>query len=109
VEFVDSFSAGLAATATSPVRPARPITVARPAPAPVSDPRAAQVRRHEGGQPVWRVQCGDLIDRERCVTVLVENNEIVLVSPPGETARLTTGQLGQLRAALNEAAKLAER
>jgi hypothetical protein len=114
VEFVDSFTAG-AATATSPVRPARPLSVARPAPSPapakaaVSDPRAAQVRRHEGGQPVWRVQCGDLIDRERCVTVLVENNQVVLVSPPGETARLTTGQLGQLRAALNEAAKLAER
>jgi hypothetical protein len=113
VEFVDSFTAGLAATATSPVRPSRPVTAARPAPvptkAPVSDPRAAQVRRHEGGQPVWRVQCGDLIDRERCVTVLVENNQVVLVSPPGETARLSAGQLGQLRAALNEAAKLAER
>ena len=113
MEFVDSFTAG-AATATSPVRPARSLSVARPAaPVPakasVTDPRAAQVRRHEGGQPVWRVQCGDLIDRERCVTVLVENNQVVLVSPPGETARLTTGQLGQLRAALNEAAKLAER
>ncbi|WP_158879872.1 hypothetical protein [Amycolatopsis anabasis] len=113
MEFVDTFTAGHAATATSPVRPARPITVARPAHVsaapPVSDPRAAQVRRHEGGQLVWRVQCGDLIDRERCVTVLVEKDQVVLVSPPGETARLTAGQLGQLRAALNEAAKLAER
>jgi hypothetical protein len=55
------------------------------------------------------VQCGDLISRERAVTVFVEDNQVVVVSPPGETARLTSGQLGQLRAALNEAAKMAER
>lgn len=75
----------------------------------ITDPRAAQVRRYEGGQLVWRVQCGDMINRERCVTVLVQDNQVVLVGPPGETARLTAGQLGQLRAALNEAAKLTER
>lgn len=73
------------------------------------DPYADAVRRYEGGQVVWRVQCGDLISRERCVTVFVEDDEVVLVGPPGETARLTKGQLGQLRAALNEAAELAER
>ena len=73
------------------------------------DPRTANVRHYEGGQLVWRVQCGDLISRERAVTVFVEDNQVVLVSPPGETARLTSGQLGQLRAALNEAAKMAER
>nr|WP_307849494.1 hypothetical protein [Qaidamihabitans albus] len=74
------------------------------------DPRAtSDVRRYEGGQPVWRVQCGDMISRERCVTVFVDEGEVVLVGPPGETARLTGGQLGQLRAALNEAARLAER
>jgi hypothetical protein len=73
------------------------------------DPRAANARCYEGGKLVWRVQCGDLISRERAVTVFVEDNQVVLVSPPGETARLTTGQLGQLRAALNEAAKMAER
>jgi hypothetical protein len=75
----------------------------------ISDPRASHVRRYEKGQPVWRIQCGDLISRERCVTVFVDQNEVVLVGPPGETARLTSGQLGELRAALNEAAKLAER
>ncbi|WP_026360504.1 hypothetical protein [Amycolatopsis nigrescens] len=116
MEFVDSITAGRAGTATSPVRPSGPITVARSATRPVApvnppaaDPRAAQVRRYESGQLVWRVQCGDLINRERCVTVLVENNQVVLVGPPGETARLSGGQLGQLRAALNEAAKMAER
>lgn len=75
----------------------------------ITDPRAAQVRRYESGQPVWRVQCGDMINRERCVTVLVQDDQVVLVGPPGETARLSAGQLGQLRAALNEAAKLTER
>jgi hypothetical protein len=69
----------------------------------------ADVRQNEGGQSVWRVQCGDVIDRERCLTVFIEDNEVVLVGPPGETARLSAGQLGQLRAALNEAAKQAER
>jgi hypothetical protein len=79
------------------------------APSSAPDPRTANVRRYEGGQLIWRVQCGDLISRERAVTVFVEDNQVVVVSPPGETARLTTGQLGQLRAALNEAAKMAER
>jgi len=109
VEFVDSITAGRAGTATSPVRPVGPVTVARVAPSSAPDPRTANVRRYEGGQLIWRVQCGDLISRERAVTVFVEDNQVVVVSPPGETARLTTGQLGQLRAALNEAAKMAER
>jgi hypothetical protein len=61
------------------------------------------------GRRVWRVSCGDVINRERCLTVLVERNQVVLVGPPGETAVLTTGQLGQLRAALREAAEQAER
>lgn len=61
------------------------------------------------GRRVWRINCGDVVNRERCLTVLVERNRVVLVGPPGETAVLTTGQLGQLRSALNEAAEQAER
>ncbi|MFC4005168.1 hypothetical protein ACFS2C_26820 [Prauserella oleivorans] len=126
MEFVHSATAGRAArgaaTATAPARPGSigekarqrlspvPSVAGAPSlPASVADPRAADVRRYEGGQVVWRVQCGDLISRERCVTVFVDNGEVVLVGPPGETARLTATQLGQLRAALGEAAKLAER
>jgi hypothetical protein len=109
VELVDSITAGRAGTATTHVRPSGPITVARSAAPAAVDPRTAAVRKYEGGQLVWRVQCSDLIARERAVTVFVEENQVVLVSPPGETARLTTGQLAQLRAALNEAAKMAER
>jgi hypothetical protein len=61
------------------------------------------------GRRVWRVSCGDVINRERCLTVLVERNQVVLVGPPGETAVLSAGQLGQLRTALREAAEQAER
>ncbi|SFP88223.1 hypothetical protein SAMN05421810_103722 [Amycolatopsis arida] len=111
--FVDSGTAGRAATVTSSVRTfeghrANGRAVPPRTPAARSEPRAG-TRRYEKGQPVWRVQCGDLISRERCVTVFVDDDEVVLVGPPGETARLTADQLGDLRAALNEAAKLAER
>ncbi len=61
------------------------------------------------GRQVWRINCGDVVNRERCLTVLVERNRVVLVGPPGETAVLNAGQLGQLRIALREAAEQAER
>jgi hypothetical protein len=61
------------------------------------------------GRKVWRINCGDVVNRERCLTVLVDRNRVVLVGPPGETAVLTSGQLGQLRTALREAAEQAER
>lgn len=105
MEFVDSIPT--ARPGQGPARVSRPAS--RSAMPSITDPRAAQVRRYEGGQLVWRVQCGDMINRERCVTVLVQGDQVVLVGPPGETARLSAGQLGQLRAALNEAAKLTER
>lgn len=118
MEFVDSITAGGAATVTSSVMAPESARVhgtnghaARPVlgTTTVSEPREPGPRRYEKGQPIWRVRCGDLISRERCVTVFVNDNEVVLVGPPGETARLTSGQLGELRIALNEAAKLAER
>lgn len=62
-----------------------------------------------GGRRVWRISCGDVVNRDRCLTVLVEKDTVVLVGPPGETAVLTSGQLGQLRTALEEAAAQAER
>ncbi|PWV82244.1 hypothetical protein SAMN05421630_10319 [Prauserella marina] len=108
-----SITAGRAATGTTTAVRRSPVGE-RPRPA-LSSAASTQAagptgaRRHEGGQVVWRVQCGDLISRERCVTVFVDDGEVVLVGPPGETARLTAGQLGQLSAALNEAAKMAER
>jgi Flp pilus assembly protein CpaB len=61
------------------------------------------------GRRVWRIGCGDVINRQRSLTVLVDKNQVVLVGPPGETAILSRAQLGQLRVALREAAEQAER
>lgn len=61
------------------------------------------------GRKVWHINCGDVINRNRCLTVLVDQNKVVLVGPPGETAVLSSGQLSQLRDALREAAEQAER
>lgn len=66
-------------------------------------------REVENGHVVWRVRCGDLINRDRCVTVFVDDGQVVIASPPGESARMTASQIGQLKAVLNEAAKHAER
>lgn len=57
----------------------------------------------------WRIRCSDVVDRERCLTVMVDRGRVVLVGPPGETAVLSADQLVQLRAALREAAEQAER
>lgn len=83
--------------------------VPRPSDAVVTDERDIELRGSALGRKVWRINCGDVVNRERCLTVLVERNRVVLVGPPGETAVLTAGQLGQLRAALREAAEQAER
>jgi hypothetical protein len=88
------------------------------APAPAAPPceggsprdRAADLTRGSFGERrVWRITCGDVVNRDRCLTVLVDRDQVVLVGPPGETAVLTAGQLGQLRIALREAAEQAER
>jgi hypothetical protein len=91
-------------------------TVTRPAPVTASAEPATQhapgLRDLQGsfeGRRVWHVSCGDVINRDRCLTVLVDQNKVVLVGPPGETAVLSHGQLGQLRDALREAAEQAER
>jgi hypothetical protein len=89
--------------------PRRPI---HPVPTPTNGARPVSrdvIREVENGQVVWRVRCGDLINRDRCVTVFVDNGQVVVTGPPGETARLTPVQISQLKAVLNEAAKLAER
>ncbi|MBW4719514.1 hypothetical protein [Saccharothrix obliqua] len=66
-------------------------------------------RGSTGQRRWWRIRCSDVVDRERCLTVLVDRGHVVLVGPPGETAVLSADQLGQLRAALREAAEQAER
>lgn len=109
MELVDSIAAGRVGAVASPERRVMPR-----APHPVSprtDARPAMdgVRHDESGTTVWRIRCGDMIQRERCVTVFVDAGEVVIVAPAGETARLSGGQLNQLRMALHEASKLAGR
>lgn len=82
-----------------------PVPAVQPAAASTS---AAGGTSHKATNQVWRVRCGDVINRDRCLTVLVEEGDVVLVGPPGETARLSAGQLGELRAALNEAWELSK-
>jgi hypothetical protein len=88
-----------------------PAPVASPAGPSESDdpPGLRDLHGSFDGRRVWHVSCGDVINRDRCLTVLVDQNKVVLVGPPGETAVLSTGQLGQLRDALREAAEQAER
>ena len=81
----------------------------RKVPGIVSEGSPADMHGSALGRKVWRINCGDVVNRERCLTVLVERNRVVLVGPPGETAVLTAGQLSQLRTALREAAEQAER
>jgi hypothetical protein len=57
----------------------------------------------------WRVRCQDVANRERFLTLFVEQGRVVLVGPPGESAVLTPTQADRLRTALQEAADEAER
>jgi len=120
---------GTATRRTSPVgpRPSRvhPLPRTGPAPhaAPARRPAPAAgtgspgtrtgagdvIREVENGHVVWRIACGDMIGRDRCVTVFVDGDQVVVSGPPGETARMTPSQVGQLAAVLHEAARLAER
>ena len=61
------------------------------------------------GRSGWRVDCHDVANRRRVVTVLVDHGSVVLVRPPGETAVLSAPQVSQLQAVLREAANQAER
>ncbi|MDX3657809.1 hypothetical protein PV646_10900 [Streptomyces sp. ID05-26A] len=62
-----------------------------------------------GQRRTWQISCGDVVERDRQLTVKVVQGQVVLVGPPGETAVLSHDQLVQLRAALREAADQAER
>lgn len=111
VQLVDANTVSRAASADEPLNGATLPAVSPPADTtqsadiPVVDVPDA----FESGHPVWRIPCGDMINRERAVTVFVDHDEVVVVGPPGESARLVGSQLNELRTALDEAAKLAER
>lgn len=96
-----------AARQTVPTVPTESHTAQRAQGAPAS--HYTQPSRHEGGHPVWRIACGDMINRERSIAVFVDDGEVVVVGPPGESARLAGAQINELKTALGEAAKLAGR
>ncbi|MFC0115420.1 hypothetical protein [Kibdelosporangium aridum] len=54
------------------------------------------------------VSCRDVGGRDRQVMVHLDNREIVLVSPPGEIARLSIDESMLLRAALTDAERAHE-
>ena len=87
---------------------ARTAELAAPAVEESSEPESGWVGS-TGTKRWWRIRCRDVVNRDRCLTVLVDRGTVVVVGPPGETAVLSAGQLGQLRAALREAADQAER
>lgn len=62
-----------------------------------------------GDRRWWRVSCRDSVNRRQFLTVLVDRDRVLLVGPPGETAVLSAGQVGQLKTALREAADQAGR
>jgi hypothetical protein len=51
----------------------------------------------------WSVNCRDIAGRRRELTLIVCQDKIALVVPPGETAVLSPQEAGRLRAALREA------
>ena len=55
-------------------------------------------------EPRWSVRCNDPFGRDRALTVLVEDERIVLVPPPGAAAVLSAKQARGLGLALDQAA-----
>jgi hypothetical protein len=51
----------------------------------------------------WHVNCRDVTGRRRDMSVFVNQGNVVVVAPPGETAVLTPLEVGRLRAALRDA------
>lgn len=55
-------------------------------------------------EPRWSVRCNDPFGRDRALTVLVENERVALVPPPGAAAVLSAQQARGLGLALDQAA-----
>ncbi|KAA5828825.1 hypothetical protein ABT337_33310 [Saccharopolyspora hirsuta] len=51
----------------------------------------------------WHVSCRDVAGRRRDLSVFINQGDVVLVAPPGETAVLSPLEVGRLRAVLRDA------
>ena len=54
-------------------------------------------------EPQGWIHCHDPFGRDRSMTVLVENDRVLLVTPPGETAVLSATQTRRLGSLLDQA------
>jgi len=54
-------------------------------------------------EPQGRIHCHDPFGRDRSMTVLVENDRVLLVTPPGETAVMSATQTRRLGSLLDQA------
>lgn len=50
------------------------------------------------------IECHDPFGRDRSMTVIVENDRVLLVAPPGESAVMSVTQTRRLRRLLDQAA-----
>ncbi|QIZ36236.1 hypothetical protein [Saccharopolyspora sp. ASAGF58] len=51
----------------------------------------------------WHVSCRDVAGRRRDMSVLINQGNVVVIAPAGETAVLSPLEVGRLRAALRDA------
>ena len=61
------------------------------------------------GRRWWHVDCRDVTNTRRTLTVLANRDRVVLVGPPGESVALPTGGVGELSSALRKAAEQARK
>ncbi|CRK59645.1 hypothetical protein [Alloactinosynnema sp. L-07] len=59
-------------------------------------------------EPRWCIGCHDPFGRDRALTVLVEDDLVVLVPPPGASAVLSAQQTRSLGLVLDQAADRAD-
>jgi hypothetical protein len=55
-------------------------------------------------EPQGWIECHDPFGRDRSMTVIVEDDRVLLVAPPGESAVMSVTQTRRLRHLLDQAA-----
>ncbi len=60
-------------------------------------------------RPWWRMNCRDVVNAHRSLTVLVDRDRVVLEGPPGKSAVLPADGVERLSTALRKAAEQARK